>query len=755
MPADSGIPTFDIPRRRRPVWVALVLLLPALLVYLNFQKIFACPECFLYEDLGDGLKNYYTLAWYVDHDQGWWFSGMNYPYGEHVLYTDNQPVLALFLGWIDRHVTDMHGHVVGTLNILLLVGLYAGILLTYALLRRWSVGRWWALFSATAIILLSPQLWRFHGHFGLAWMCFFPGFFLLLDKTVRGPGKTWAWGLATGAAVVAMSLSHLYFLILCGFSGAVWIAAYAWFSRREKENRRPLWLAGFLAVLLPALMLLTLRRVTDPVTDRPIEPWGIDAHIVEVGTTFFPFFPPFDKVWTEILGREKPINERIAYFGLVGLLMLPAIIAFLFRRPPEESSDNRTYIRAGVLTAVLCWLMAAGIFYQNGFQWVWDLIPPLKQFRGLGRFGMPFTFLYLSAMSYLLWQLYQLLRQRAMHTVGAYLLSAIALVWGFESWMQFRAVRAPLFHANNWMSVRPDNYIPLLDAAGLKPDDFQAILEFPIVAIGNETMGVARGFWTQREVFHASMETGLPQVTYAMSRTSVSQGMDLVELISPPYWPKRRAEKFNDKPLLLVCEEEFVLPCERYWIDQATRIGSYQSITLYSLPVSVFRHWEDPTAGLSISLAGDYWNETFDSLPCDSAMSGEGAMVIRSAPQLAWTLIDTATTERPMEVSFWSRVDNLHGHVPVPRMKETNPEGQVTLNAGLHREHIDWSAAVGNWIEVRFPFTFKGQGHRYDLFIDDNGPVIDNLLIRPAADTIVLERDGVRFFNNLPVIPLP
>jgi hypothetical protein len=126
-------------------------------------------------------------------------------------------------------------------------------------------------------------------------------------------------------------------------------------------------------------------------------------------------------------------------------------------------------------------------------------------------------------------------------------------------------------------------------------------------------------------------------------------------------------------------------------------------------------------------------------------------LIIDNAPQLVWTVIDTFAGERACDVSFWAYVDNGNSHVPVPRLKETNPAGQVTYDSGLHRESINWSAAYGSWIEVRFPFTFKGGGHRYELFIDNNGPVIDNLLIQPQADTSVFARAGMLYFNNLPI----
>src|SRR5690606_21121756 len=318
---------------------------------------------------------------------------------------------------------------------------------------------------------------------------------------------------------------------------------------------------------------------------------------------------------------------------------------------------------------------------------------------------------------------------------ASYVLTGVALVWGSEACHNFRSVRAPMFHPNEWMSVKPDDYIPVLQQAGYAPADFQAILQLPAVAIGNETMGVARGFWTFREAIHASMETGLPQIGYAMSRTSVSQGLELVELIGPPYLPKRRAAHLTDQPVLLLCEEEFMLPEERYWIEQATPIGAYQSITLYHLPAEAFRTLAPPPDSLWEGAPCTGWSEDFEAFPSDTVMTGRGALVIHESPKLVWTTVDTAVGERPFEVSFWAYIDRFDSAMPVPRMKETAPDGQITANTGLHREKIAWMAAAGDWIEVRFPVTFRGGGYRYELFIDNAGPVIDRLLIRPEADT--------------------
>lgn len=729
-------------------WIALVLSTPAIILYLHFTKIFKCPACYLFMDGGDGLKNYYTLLYYVQHDSGWHFSGMNYPYGEHIIYTDNQPALALGLQWIDWHLFDMGPHVVGTLNMLLLLSIYAAVLVAYKLLRRWGVGRWWALASSLCIIFLSPQLLRLHGHYGLAYVFFLPLLFLLPDYLVRDTRRRWLWSILACLFVILISLIHMYFLLISVVTIFAFTFFWWWYHRAEHEYVRKviLWLGAI--IIVPAIFLVGLRSATDDIKDRPVEPWGIDAHNITFESTFFPFIPPLDKAWTVILGKEKPIGEKIAYTGLVGLLMLPGVLYFLLRRRDEDFMN--THVKTFLCVGIVSWLMGAGVLYQNGFKFLWELIPLLKQFRGLGRFGFSFYYAYMLVCSYLLWRTYLKLREKDLVRIGQYLLCAVFLVWAFESWLHLKSIRDPVFNENKLLSLKGDDYLPLLTSAGYKPADFQAILQLPIVIIGNETMGVTRGHWTLREGMHASIETGLPLIGYAMSRTSVSQGLDMVELISTPYFEKRRARHFDQRPILLLCEEEFVIPAERKWIDKAKKIGMYKSITLYSIPATEFTQTDEKVLINSADATQcNGWFNGFEDMQSDTPMTGKGALVIREESVSIWSYVDTSSVPRDWQISFWSHVDNRKGNVPVPRLMETDPNGVVIQNSGLHRDDIAWAEANGKWIQVSLPLKTQGKGYRYELFIEQPGPVIDNLSIQ--EDTCVINSAGTILFNNLPV----
>lgn len=736
-------------RWSRILWILMVLIIPAWIISNHFAAVFACPSCYLFVEEGDGLKNYFTLLYYVQHDSGWHFTGMNYPYGEHIIYTDNQPILAILLQKIDRHIIDLDRHVIGIMNMLMLASIYVGVLLTYKLQQRWGIDRWWAFASSMCIILLSPQLWRMHGHYGLSYVAFLPALFLMIDYLTRSKSKKIWWTAGIILLVCVISLIHMYFLLI----SLVVISAFTFFwwlyYRKQKELVKTNLPHLLLSIVIPVIILFSIKGFTDDVQDRPTEPWGLDSNTITFETTFFPFIPPLDKAWTEIVKHERPSMERIAYTGVIGLLMLPVILYFLFRKK-QSDDDPQMHIKAFLGAAIVSWLMAAGVLYQNGFKFLWEIIPMLKQFRGLGRFGFSFYYLYMLVCSYLIWQLYLLMRSRDLQKAGRYLLFAILLLWGFEAWLNIKAVAAPVFRTNKFLSDKKDDYVPLLQAAGYQPDQFQAILQIPIVAVGPENIGFTKGLWTLREGIHASAETGLPLMGFSLSRTGVSQGVDLLELVSTPYNDKRRALLFDERPILLLCEEEFVTPTERYWISKAQKIGTYGSITLYSLSPEEFSKKLSPSQITTDSNCVKLLRE-FEENKNPIHLTGEGALQIEEAPFSIWSYTDTSQAERNWKVSFWSYIDNKKGNTPVPRMMEKNPEGHITQNVGLHRENIMWEQAKGNWIEVAFPLVTKGKGFQYELFIDNVGPIIDNLMIYPANDTCITIIGGTTLINNIPI----
>ena len=148
--------------------VALLLLAHLIILLARVKPILGSPTEYLLTPGGDGIKTYFALLYYVQFDHGMQFTGMNYPSGELLLYTDGFPLLAWLLkAWKSVFGLSMGG-VVAALNCTVLLSSLPASPLVFALLRRCGVGRWYGALTALVIVLLSPQFHRLDGHLTLA-----------------------------------------------------------------------------------------------------------------------------------------------------------------------------------------------------------------------------------------------------------------------------------------------------------------------------------------------------------------------------------------------------------------------------------------------------------------------------------------------------------------------------------------------------------------------------------------------------------
>src|SRR4051812_35207730 len=75
----------------------------------NYWSLVSSINEVLVSTSGDGIKNYFTFIYHAKNDPGILnFEGMNYPFGEHIVYTDCQPILSTLL----RYLPFTHNYLV-------------------------------------------------------------------------------------------------------------------------------------------------------------------------------------------------------------------------------------------------------------------------------------------------------------------------------------------------------------------------------------------------------------------------------------------------------------------------------------------------------------------------------------------------------------------------------------------------------------------------------------------------------------------
>lgn len=697
-------------------------------LYVHFERIFKCPSCYLFSDGGDGLKNYFTAAYYVQHDKGLWFTGMNYPYGEHPVYTDNQPVWSLLMKLIDM-VFPMQQHVIGTMNMLLVLSLGVAVIATYFVLRAFQLPGWYAALASLPVVFLSPQIARFSGHYSLAYVCYLPLFVLGLIKW-QSHGFNWRGGIGLLVLIVWMGFTHLYFFFiaaafLISYALVLWIKnAFRWQVSHTKLIALAI-VAG-MAVYLPV-------KLTDPITDRPREVYGMYVFAAKPSGTFLPWYGTWEKTWKEEYQMPVPDTESRSWIGIAGLILGPWILIYgvlhlVSRRRRSEMIAQKAPSPGAIAWAgLLVWVMATGWFYMAGGSVLVETFPVLGQFRSLGRLAWIFYFTWNCFAVWLLWQGLAQMRHRRIRYVAGILAAMLWFVWCCDAYAYTVSFTQHLYRHNNvFRGGKP--FLQVLENRGLKPDDFQAILQLPVTIIGTESLPVHRGHWGLNTTMQCAWETGLPIVNFNMSRTSVSHALSLLQLISTPDIPKLRLQDMDQRPLLLTSYDAHRLPTELRLVALADSLGRAENMDLYRLDLSVFT---SPPMMDSVQ-----WEilllEDFENSPADHTFWGSGAH--RSQAHVPY-LTYTSTTHAGTELWFTCQVyiaSTVPGF-PATRVVQYAPDG-TQIDEQVHSIHsFDPWQVRGHWVEVTFPLHPKVESARFEFSVFTGDALIDAVVIRHAV----------------------
>ena len=107
-------------------WVIAILV-----VFFAYISVVLKPNTTMFGNENDGLKNYYTFSYFVNYNKPTdvILSGMNYPFGEHIVFTDNIPILASLGSFLNQLGLPIAENTVGIINFLLLVNVLFSIII--------------------------------------------------------------------------------------------------------------------------------------------------------------------------------------------------------------------------------------------------------------------------------------------------------------------------------------------------------------------------------------------------------------------------------------------------------------------------------------------------------------------------------------------------------------------------------------------------------------------------------------------------
>ena len=763
--------------KKRFTWAG-ILVYTAFCLYV-FSNFLLSPEAAVVSLGGDAVKNLYTYLYSALYNGGsLHFTGMNYPFGEHLSFADAQPLLTVPLGWLQKSLHLSPEQLIRVMYSAIAFSFVVGMAYTQRLLQHFGVQPFLAIVLSALILIMSPHLFRYTGHFPLAYASMLPMLFywsVCYYETSRRSFLVKLFLLFT-----CYSFLHLYFLAM----GLFWSAAYALSAVLLRRNhlQKPLWHS--LRFLLPVATSFLLTKIffalTDNITDRPQIPYAGDY---EYGGGLQMLTSAFSPVWAAL--RNAKIVEHIhedsgefPYLGLVPLLMLVILgIVTATGHWKKLSLGQRSFQGQWLLIAGLTLLFAATIKYLWAFSAFNALFAPLRQFRSPERFGW-IGYYVLSVSAGIV--LYRLCRywwmQHRKTTAGLFGFGVIAL-WVIDASgavLFFKKAPERAIANGQYLLSKKDSWNAYLKQQGYSSQNFSALLGLPLVHVGSEKIWLNdANSYVVTPCFKASLEMQLPLVDVYMSRTSWSQTFETVRLAGGLYADGTFFKRLpQNRPLLLAYFEEYpISPEETRLLQPATAdsIGTIDGCRLYAFWPGKWLQQQSLAAQEARALSAAQPAGTDVQLPQSTPFyaahfetTGTGAPFAGRRGRLPVTQYDTLfatllfpqalATPAVYEFSAWSQIPAGNWQSNYYYLKCYDSSGkELSKTDILAKRGTD--NAPGLWVRAGGYFEVPAGTSKIELYLrNDSGEsytALDEILLRPAnAQVISKLPDGTLLVNN-------
>lgn len=763
-----------LPRRKHTFGglIAVVVIMLALLWWKHHTWL-SDPNAFMLGTDADAFKNYLTASWHVRYDTTFLhYGGMNYPYGEHVLFTDNQPLFSAALQWWNWHISPISNWTVGLVNLFLIFSMMAGAGATYLLLRKLHLPVWYAGIAAIGIIFLSPQNHRFDQHFALSHTWVLPALLFLLARYEERSSRRYQ-SLLIGLLVWFAAQLHFYYFGLA----AVFLGFYTLFQviiDPTWRNIRFRFSHLVVMVLLPFFYLNFWVRLTNYAPDRPATPFGFLNYRANLPGLIFPGNGTFfNNIGDRFFSLPELDFEARLYLGLVAVGFTLWVFVRRFRMFPSAWNHmayhrvHRNYIIGLFFAAFAMLVFSLGFpFTLPGMKNYLEILGPLKQFRGLARFAWAFFYVANVLAFYVAWN-------KSLHFQGfrggnyKNFRWVIALV---PLWVL--VMEAFSFQAGKKVVANPNLLLPeygapdnghWLNRIDLRP--FQAILPLPYYHIGSENIWLPADSSLFRKTQLAAYYSGTPDMGVFLSRTPMNQTLRSLQLVfEPGVFPEIVGDLSDKRPIaLFIQSDQWDTVRKRYfhllekaqpvYQDSVVKILAFYPDSLHAVvreraraaqvlyqqtPLKKSARWMSETVGEPLAFF------SYDTLKETQRQFFGGGAYTANIRDTSWILKDTLPKGR-YRLSGWVYARSDMGLLQIAHAVETRPNSgkEVWHTAGTLQQYA--VEIIDGWVMFDMPFSVTEDGSIIRIYFH-NSEISQNFFL----DEVIVRSENSIIFRKTP-----
>jgi hypothetical protein len=751
--------------------IALLAVLGAgiLILAVFFGRVIVDPNSYLFSASGDAVKSYFNFSYYLKYDSGIDHNGINYPYGDHLQYINSHPIHAQIVKFLDKHVSPLSDYGVGILNLGMILSLLFALPFIYLVLRKFTLPPWYAAAVSLIILFLSPQVDRLGGHFEMVYAFVIPLYWYLLIRWHEARRKT-GWSLLLLLTALVCGFTSAYFAAMLAIFPLAIVLVQFW---NHRHGLRPYYREGIhllILALLPLVIIKGFVNLTDWVDDRPDNPWGFFIFHANI----FSIFLPPNSMLKELLSPIVDLSykwEGRAYVGLpVTLLFISFIIllvlqVFRKKRPVWKSYFPNKRLNLYLAASVLVLLFSMCIPFKWGLGFLTELLPPLKQFRCLGRFSWIFYYVSTVFTATYIYYLYRLVRRKGYGLQSLAALLIILTFWGLEAMSRIQHSTRRIFNTNEIFKAEHLDVGAILETSGKNASEFQGIFFLPFANTSGDKLQFERGLDVFNDAMRCSYQTGIPIIQSFSPRLSLSQAMSSIQLLADSTIYKQRVDDMNGKDILLVVGRQQLNSRERALVEKAELFWKGERFSLAQFPVKAFNRgfdaWKDLAESLSDSLQGSgilspgleegqLIYHDFEELASERAFTGSGSVFQKKGSiELFREELYKRFPDEELEISFWLYVDHRIDNMPRPELLHFDRDGKQ-----VHRERLNARKVHnvdGMWARIAVKLVPE-PGIIYGLNLKGKYITVDDLCIKPAGSRVLVRHNnGDQLLDNIRV----
>ncbi len=725
-------------------WIALVVGL--LLVLAVYTEVFLAPNSYLFSGMGDGIKNYFSVLFNLKHESNIWYTrSMNYPYGELLLFTDGQPLLALSFRLLVAVFPFLSDHGVGYMNLWMLASLVFGYFFSFKVLRQLGLPFVASLLFGIGIFSLQPQIFRLAGHYGLSYACVIPmAIYLLLSIKAR-------WSVFKYVILLLSAFLTFFLHPYLGLIFSVCILFFAFVSLITGYLSKRVTLSLLVGTVAMVFSYLLIVNLTDNHSGRTPSPFGFFYYRAQLKTLLVPHHPPLKPLIQQVAKIGGQQWEGWAYFGLVGVLGILLLFWRWIRRFRTSLRRTRTAQHSLLMLGLLSALFAMAIPFTLGLEFLIEYIGPLKQFRSLGRFAWISFYAFNFVVAWKLYAFYRFNRKKHKGVLASLFIVVPLLLMLWESWPYHQDMRYTITQSRNSFLEEGPNF---------SAQDYSAVMGIPTQIHGSENFNIPGDPGTNAQVFLTSYKTGLSVFGGSSGRSSIHEARKQLQALGPDFYPK---EIKNDLPagkILLVKNKDWPM-------------NAYER-NIWSKAQYLFRNegfWDYASISVSDLLAFDPWKieeasgrsslvdlRTFDQDSSAVIMTGEGA---KSGTKNKYLQIANYGPEiKPGKYVLTSWVYTKGFSMPQMSVfieARYKDEDQLIRLSEVNPGHSP--VILGDWSMIEMHFHVEKELELMNLVAKGGRFTkqpfyFDNLMLRPEGEEVIVRLDEDHFIANGYIIPV-